>query len=1239
MKKFFIFTCLTIATFFTVSTVTTTAISASETTQNTRATSINNIVIFIDFNDTNSFNGDETKARQIESVYNDFLDTNGDGLSDNDMLSVKSYMYDVTKGNTTLNSHFYPKSTTTNGYSAFKATMNKSEYSKIVIGSNSEKDFLSEVFNGVKDQIELSETELDQDNDGRIDGVSFIFSGLPGSGNSMLRPHKTEMTTNNPTLKGKRLSAYNILAEGSANVNIYNKRFLSTMVHEYLHMLGYPDLYRDGQNTSPVGIWDIMGDTVTTPQLPLVYSRNIYGGTPLGIQEISTSGTYTLKTSSITNNTDPVAFKIKSKEYPNEYFMIEYRKNDKKWDGATLPGSGLVVYRINDNIRAQSGNNTNNGNHIYVFRPGETAPNSGGGRIREAFYSENAARPSIGSPIASGGFNSESIYFADGINSGIEIKEIGNSNSDEISFRIELPLNDITGDGSVADPFQIKNSRDLNLLRTQPDKNFILVNDIDLTNEKLTPIDEFSGTFDGKGNKISNMSLVSDPDTTAFINSLADTGVIKNISFENVDVDATSWISSTVVGMNLGVVDNVKVSGVLQANSGGSIGGIIGDNRFGTVTNSTSNLKITSGLNQNVLVGGVVGNAYNKSSQNNYFSGTITSQPNNKVGAVFGRMVIDALNLDQASIDNLWNKTTSGLTKGVGETLVTDQSITLPDSEKGVVSIEVLDNITLNVDVNPLSDELVIYNKALQNFRETFTSSDQTIVTIDARKAKAIAGGTAKITFNLMVGTNEINEEIAVSVSSSLNELPEIFADDVKLKVGDVFDPLKSVTATDKEDGNLTSKIKIVENTVDTSKVGTYKVVYEVEDSAGAKVTKEISVQVDLTIVSVNNVPKIFANDVILKVGDLFDPLKSVTATDKEDGDLTSQIKIVENTVNTLQAGTYKVVYEVQDNDGAKVTKEISVKINLPIVSVNNVPEIFANDAKIRVGDIFDPFKFVTATDKEDGNLTSQIKVIENTVDTTTAGTYKVVYEVQDSKASKATKNINVVVVTSLVIDNTSNPIEIVEYLKRTIENEIEVKVTKNDRVIDKSIFKSLMETGKRIRFTQDDGSVWTFDGKDINNNDIQNITIRTGNETSENTMQSIFKFDPNAKILHFDYHGQLPGKASVKMKVDNPANLMNKDLTLYYYNANTNKPEKIQNSVFIDEDGFVTIEITHCSDYFLSVDKTLADVKNPTDDKVDGPNVENTGTILINKNIIVVVLFLIALLLGRKFLIKKDRV
>ena len=111
---------------------------------------------------------------------------------------------------------------------------------------------------------------------------------------------------------------------------------------------------------------------------------------------------------------------------------------------------------------------------------------------------------------------------------------------------------------------------------------------------------------------------------------------------------------------------------------------------------------------------------------------------------------------------------------------------------------------------------------------------------------KQVKGRSLKLNV-LTFNKKEVIRTFNVTVKQGLvsaNTIPEIKANDVYLKLGEKFDPKSGVIASDKEDGNLTSKIKVVENTVNTKKVGVYKVVYQVEDSVGSTVKKEIKVTI-----------------------------------------------------------------------------------------------------------------------------------------------------------------------------------------------------------------------------------------------------------------------------------------------------------------------------------------------------------------------------------------------------------
>ena len=63
------------------------------------------------------------------------------------------------------------------------------------------------------------------------------------------------------------------------------------------------------------------------------------------------------------------------------------------------------------------------------------------------------------------------------------------------------------------------------------------------------------------------------------------------------------------------------------------------------------------------------------------------------------------------------------------------------------------------------------------------------------------------------------------------NQAPELTVPfTITLRVGDTFDSMRNVKAVDKEDGDLTNKVKH-KGDVDTSKPGTYIVEYMVVDS------------------------------------------------------------------------------------------------------------------------------------------------------------------------------------------------------------------------------------------------------------------------------------------------------------------------------------------------------------------------------------------------------------------------
>lgn len=383
----------------------------------------------------------------------------------------------------------------------------------------------------------------------------------------------------------------------------------------------------------------------------------------------------------------------------------------------------------------------------------------------------------------------------------------------------------------------------------------------------------------------------------------------------------------------------------------------------------------------------------------------------------------------------------------------------------------------------PLSEKAAYQKIGLTPWIGKSTQPNETFVQSDAKKlvAYALDKKIGMLSFWSLNRDNAISEDLKnTGIDQKPFEFSSIFSKienlndaqkkpenekptfsgvtDKTIKVGDTFDQLAGVKAKDKEDGDLTKKI-VVLGTVDTKKPGKYILTYIVKDSDKQETAKKRTITVKSNEEMPNEKP-VFSGvtDKTIKVGDKFDNLSGVKATDKEDGDLTTQIK-VEGAVDTTKAGKYTLTYSVKDTKGQETKKTRSITVtetSFPewsattiyhggeIVTYNgktyqakwwtqgNRPDLGglygpwaaldgsvipnekpiisgATDQTIKVGDKFNHLSGVKATDKEDGDLTAKLKVT-GTVDTSQAGKYILTYSVKDSKQqeTKVTRTITV---------------------------------------------------------------------------------------------------------------------------------------------------------------------------------------------------------------------------------------
>ncbi|HEY7772257.1 MAG TPA: immunoglobulin-like domain-containing protein [Marinagarivorans sp.] len=258
--------------------------------------------------------------------------------------------------------------------------------------------------------------------------------------------------------------------------------------------------------------------------------------------------------------------------------------------------------------------------------------------------------------------------------------------------------------------------------------------------------------------------------------------------------------------------------------------------------------------------------------------------------------------------------------------------------------------------------------------------------------------------------TASISSMVASSSSVQADVAPPVITlvggENLVLAIGEAYtDP--GVNATDDIDGDLSADITVGGDAVDTTVEGQYSVTYDVSDAAGNS-----AVQVVRTVIVDGTAPDLALlgdDPTLLSVGDTFeDP--GATATDAVDGDVSASVVVAGDTVDTATEGRYTLTYNVADQAGnaaTEVTRTVLVDDTPPVLTL-----LGDNPLELSVGgDYTDPG--ATAQDAVDGDISATIVVAGDTVDTATAGSYSVTYNVVDASGNAASQVARTVTVSN----------------------------------------------------------------------------------------------------------------------------------------------------------------------------------------------------------------------------------
>lgn len=368
----------------------------------------------------------------------------------------------------------------------------------------------------------------------------------------------------------------------------------------------------------------------------------------------------------------------------------------------------------------------------------------------------------------------------------------------------------------------------------------------------------------------------------------------------------------------------------------------------------------------------------------------------------------------------------------------------------------------------------------------------------------------------------DVDYSVEGRIKVGKNTLPTIKANDITLNIGDEFDQLKDVIAIDNEDGNITEWIKVTDNTVNLDKAGSYKVVYEVKDSAGESTKLEIKVIIQKTLVPEEikvigvSLDKTSAE---LKINDSLELKANISpenATNKEVTWASSDEKVakVDGNGKVIAVGVGKATITVTTKDGNfKASCEITVK----------------NDEK--------PTTPTNPTTPVEENI---VEKVEN----------------------PNGKN-------EVVITNPSNEIKLeikdIEAIKSG-NGYLEIKNGENTIILPFSLIdKDLLKEGSSIIFemkVNEDTSI-TSGIKGVKKVFEFNLYVKNGNEKT-----NIHNFKDGVATI------------TIKLSDEDLKGLNKNNLAVFYYNESTKKFEELETSINGNE---VTFKTPHFSKFIIA--------------------------------------------------------
>ncbi len=715
----------------------------------------------------------------------------------------------------------------------------------------------------------------------------------------------------------------------------------------------------------------------------------------------------------------------------------------------------------------------------------------------------------------------------------------------------------------------------------------VLANDIDLSGNQWVPIGncddaelEFKGIFNGDAHVISGMAA-SGFRFSGLFGEIGEHGTVKNFTISGTanseHNDSYGPSVGGVSGYNSGVISNVISHVAVSAYGNGICAGVIAGGNGGTIQNCISTGTVSGeNLGSMAGVGGICGSnrAVSALVQNCYSMSNVSGIGNS---VDIGGLVGWNYSYEQGTVKNSYWHNDGKLTNGVGDIKYAqsypNSTVTSIGSfSSGDVALIATDGTTLN------------YTGTLLSVLNTWVGaqSDSTLknwaVNSAVNSGYPVFGG--KITYVLGDGNwadgYTVPAAYAEGVPTTLPTAANVtrsgytFSGWTKTESASDTDYLTDISA--KSSGNVTvyAKWSVIPPKSSSNSIVSFAIGSSIGTINETNHAVAVTVPYGASLTSLTPAITLSKNATVSPASGMAqDFSKPVTYTvTAEDGSKQNYVVMVTVGAASHNGGGSNNHSNGSDTSTSAIPSTISTTTNAAggtVATVTTVsdsaPTISGNQAAISVTVPADVTSVITSATAE---KPAQVQIAVPTA--------SVVEQLQNS----AVQTVDLTVTVPAAVANNTNANATV-----TINAAQEVLQAAKDAKKDVTVSVVNAATGN-------EAYSWTFKGSDLASSTaaVKSVDLALSVKTTAE-VSAVNAATPNNKGLVLNFassNGVLPSNATIKINVADKGYKAGQTLYFYYYNPTTKQLEQVGDSAVytVDADGYVSVTITHCSDYVL---------------------------------------------------------